>query len=81
MEQYQCVVEVVHIVDEGLEVLDGLQGEGQDIPLVVGGIVPDEDAVELRDRGVARIYTPKDYDVIAIVSDMVDVVSERLDAA
>ena len=63
------------------EVLDGLQDGGQDIPLVLGGIVPDEDAETLRGRGVARIYTPKDYDVIAIVGDMVDVVSERVDAA
>ncbi len=64
------------------EVLDGLRdGGGQDIPLVLGGIVPDEDADVLRKRGVARIYTPKDYDVLAIVDDMVDVVSERAAAA
>ncbi len=64
------------------EVLEGLRdGGGQDIPLVLGGIVPDEDADVLRTRGVARIYTPKDYDVLAIVNDMIDVVSERAAAA
>jgi len=64
------------------EVIDGLRnGGGQDIPLVLGGIVPEEDAEELRRRGVARIYTPKDYDVLAIVDDMVDVVAERAAAA
>ena len=60
------------------EVIEGLrEGGGQEIPLVLGGIVPEEDADSLRRQGVARIYTPKDYDVLAIVDDMVDVVSER----
>ena len=35
-----------------------------DIPLVVGGIVPEEDAAALREQGVARVYTPKDYDLL-----------------
>ncbi len=64
------------------EVLDGLRdGGGAGIPLVLGGIVPEEDAEQLRKKGVTRIYTPKDYDVLAIVDDMVDVVSARTAAA
>jgi (2R)-ethylmalonyl-CoA mutase len=56
------------------EVMKGLREKGgEEIPLVVGGIVPDEDAEALRAQGVARIYTPKDYDVLAIVEDMVGV--------
>jgi len=63
------------------EVIDGLRERGcGEIPLVLGGIVPEQDAERLRERGVARIYTPKDYDVIAIVSDMVDVVAQRAEA-
>jgi (2R)-ethylmalonyl-CoA mutase len=56
------------------QILDGLRaGGGGDIPLVLGGIVPDEDAETLRQRGVARIYTPKNYDLLAIIDDMVEV--------
>jgi (2R)-ethylmalonyl-CoA mutase len=64
------------------EVLSGLRdGSASDVPLVLGGIVPEEDAQRLESEGVARIYTPKDYDVIAIVDDMVDVMARRSDAA
>jgi len=60
------------------QILRGLRDEGaDDIPLVVGGIVPEEDARALRAHGVARVYTPKDYDVLAIIDDMVDVVVQR----
>lgn len=56
------------------EILDGLKAQGGgEIPLVLGGIVPDEDAETLRARGVARIYTPKNYDILEIVGDMIDV--------
>jgi len=61
------------------QILKGLRDEGADeVPLVVGGIVPEEDAALLRERGVARVYTPKDYDVLAIIDDMVDVVVQRV---
>jgi len=60
------------------EILRGLAQNGaDDIPVVVGGIVPDEDAVALRAAGVSRVYTPKDYDVLAIVADMAEVVARR----
>jgi (2R)-ethylmalonyl-CoA mutase len=56
------------------EILKGLRDKGgEEIPVVLGGIVPDEDADALRAQGIARIYTPKDYDVLAIVDDMVEV--------
>ena len=56
------------------QILEGLKDRGAgDIPLVLGGIVPDEDAESLRKRGVARIYTPKNYDLLAIIDDMVEV--------
>jgi (2R)-ethylmalonyl-CoA mutase len=44
------------------------------IPVVVGGIVPPHDAERLRAAGVARVYTPKDYALNAIISDLVALV-------
>ena len=44
-----------------------------DVPLIVGGIVPPEDVLALRQMGVKRVYTPKDYQITGIMSDVVDV--------
>ncbi|MSQ47567.1 MAG: protein meaA [Deltaproteobacteria bacterium] len=56
------------------EVMAGLKAEGlTDVPIVVGGIIPEDDARELRAAGVARVYTPKDFEMMKILSDMVDV--------
>jgi ethylmalonyl-CoA mutase len=64
------------------EVLDRLHRLGiGDIPVVVGGIIPPEDERTLKAAGVARIYTPKDYDLTAIMSDIVELVDERGDKA
>ncbi|MGB3243621.1 MAG: protein meaA [Sulfitobacter sp.] len=41
------------------------------IPVIVGGIIPDEDANRLRTMGVARVYTPKDFQLNVIMSDIV----------
>ena len=41
------------------------------IPVIVGGIIPDEDAQKLRAMGIARIYTPKDFDLNRIMFDIV----------
>jgi len=59
-----------------VDVLEGLKQEGLDIPVVAGGIIPDEDAQKLRDAGVARVYTPKDYDLVRIMDELVTVVAE-----
>jgi len=57
------------------QVVDGLRAAGlDDVPVVVGGIVPDADARALREAGVAAVYTPKDYDLTGMMSDMVDVI-------
>ena len=42
-----------------------------DIPLVVGGIIPEDDASRLRAMGVARVYTPKDFELNRIMFDIV----------
>ena len=57
------------------QVVDGLREAGlEDVPVVVGGIVPDADANALRAAGVAAVYTPKDYDLTGMMSDVVDVI-------
>ncbi|HLS58662.1 MAG TPA: protein meaA [Paracoccaceae bacterium] len=43
-----------------------------DVPVVVGGIIPDADAVALKAMGVARVYTPKDFDLNRIMFDIVE---------
>jgi len=45
-----------------------------DVPVVVGGIIPPEDAETLKGAGVSRVYTPKDFDLNAIVGEIVDIV-------
>ncbi len=58
-------------------VLEGLREAGLgDVPVVVGGIVPESDAAELWRMGVARVYTPKDYELTAILYDMVELVRQ-----
>lgn len=51
------------------------------IPLVVGGIIPEEDAARLAAMGVARVYTPKDFALNAIMMDIVVLADPRLEAA
>jgi (2R)-ethylmalonyl-CoA mutase len=45
-----------------------------DVPVVVGGIIPKEDASALKDAGVAEVYTPKDFELNRIMSDVVRIV-------
>jgi (2R)-ethylmalonyl-CoA mutase len=57
------------------DVVDGLRDAGAaDIPVVVGGIVPPADAQLLRDRGIARVFTPKDYELTEIMNEIVTVI-------
>ena len=56
------------------EVMRELKAAGiTNIPVIVGGIVPPEDEAALKAMGVARIYTPKDFDLNAIMSDMLKI--------
>jgi len=80
-----AVEESVHIV--GLSILSGSHlplvteilermrkiGIG-DVPVVVGGIIPAEDARQLLAAGVARVYTPKDFAVHQIMADIAEIV-------
>jgi len=65
-------------------VLDGLaRADAADIPVVVGGIIPPQDAEQLHRLGVHRVVTPKSYSLTAIMGEFVDVIREvhGLDAA
>jgi (2R)-ethylmalonyl-CoA mutase len=56
-------------------VLDGLRAAGlDDVPVVVGGIIPEADGKKLLDLGVAAIYTPKDFGLTEIMGGIVDVI-------
>ncbi len=61
-------------------VLVGLEQAGLgDVPVVVGGIIPDGDARRLIDAGVAAVYTPKDFGLTEIMDGIVDVIREAND--
>jgi (2R)-ethylmalonyl-CoA mutase len=45
-----------------------------DLPLVIGGIIPEEDARQLQEQGVQAVFTPKDVNMNAIMADMVDII-------
>jgi len=55
------------------DVLTGLRDQGLgDVPVIVGGIIPDADAKALRDLGVAAVFTPKDYGITEMTNRIVD---------
>ena len=56
-------------------VLDGLREAGlADVPVIVGGIIPDSDGRQLMEAGVAAVYTPKDFGLTEIMGGIVDVI-------
>jgi (2R)-ethylmalonyl-CoA mutase len=59
------------------DVVGRMKEEGVDVPLVVGGIIPPEDAAELEKAGVAAVYTPKDFELNRIMSDLVRIVERK----
>lgn len=57
------------------ETMERLRAAGlSHVPVVVGGIIPDEDAAQLRAMGVAAVYTPKDFELNRIMLDIVALV-------
>jgi (2R)-ethylmalonyl-CoA mutase len=82
--------EGVHVI--GLSILSGSHGElipsvlqalrdagVRDVPVVVGGIIPEADTEALLRAGVAAVYTPKDWDLNRMISDIVALVDEQVD--
>jgi (2R)-ethylmalonyl-CoA mutase len=80
-----AVDEGVHVI--GLSILSGSHRElipdviaalgDADIPVVVGGIIPEADVPRLKEAGVAAVYTPKDFEITRILRDVVAIVAER----
>jgi (2R)-ethylmalonyl-CoA mutase len=64
------------------EVMERMRKEGlDDVPVVVGGIIPPEDAKTLKAFGVAAVYTPKDFQLNDIMADIVRLVAGNAKAA
>lgn len=60
------------------EVVNGLRAQGAGhIPVVVGGIIPEADMLVLRQMGVSAVYTPKDYQLVRVISEIVDLVDRK----
>jgi (2R)-ethylmalonyl-CoA mutase len=55
-------------------VIEALHDAGVSAPVVVGGIIPDQDVPLLEQAGVAAVYTPKDFDITRIMRDIVELV-------
>ncbi|MDP6284078.1 MAG: protein meaA [Acidimicrobiales bacterium] len=58
-------------------VLSALREQGVTSPVIVGGIIPDEDRATLLNAGVSRVYTPKDYELTRIMHDVLDLVESQ----
>jgi (2R)-ethylmalonyl-CoA mutase len=62
-------------------VIDALNDAGVSAPVVVGGIIPEQDVAALREAGVAAVYTPKDFDITRIMRDIVALVGAGAERA
>jgi (2R)-ethylmalonyl-CoA mutase len=64
------------------DVMERMRASGlHDIPVIVGGIIPPEDAQQLKAHGVAAVYTPKDFQLNDIMADIVRIVGAGAEAA
>ncbi|MFZ7092023.1 methylmalonyl-CoA mutase family protein [Primorskyibacter sp. 2E233] len=63
------------------EVMQRMREAGLGTPVVVGGIIPDDDAARLLAMGVAKVYTPKDFELNAIMRDVVTLADPKAVAA
>ncbi len=59
------------------DVVDRIRAAGVEAPVVVGGIIPPEDAEILLGKGVARVYTPKDFELGQMMDDMLSLAEEH----
>ncbi len=64
------------------DVLERMKAKGlDDVPVIIGGIIPPEDEATLLAAGVARVYTPKNFDLNAIMADIAGIVQDTAAAA
>jgi (2R)-ethylmalonyl-CoA mutase len=62
-------------------VIDALREAGVTAPVVVGGIIPEQDVASLQRAGVAAVYTPKDFDISRIMHEIVELVGAGIDSS
>jgi ethylmalonyl-CoA mutase len=62
-------------------VIDALHEAGVEAPVVVGGIIPEQDVAPLREAGVAAVYTPKDFDITRIMRDILALLGDEANGA
>lgn len=61
-----------------IELVEKLKEKGgKNIPVILGGIIPEEDREDLLKLGISAIYTPKDYEINSIMQDIIDIVFEK----
>ena len=61
-----------------IELVEKLKEKGgENIPVILGGIIPEEDREDLLKLGISAIYTPKDYEINSIMQDIIDIVFEK----
>ncbi|MFC3674252.1 methylmalonyl-CoA mutase family protein [Ferrovibrio xuzhouensis] len=69
-------------VELATEVMERMRKDGiGDVPVVVGGIIPPEDAARLKAAGIAGVFTPKDYDLTQIMREIARLVDSRFSKA
>ena len=66
----------VQLVDEIMSEMK--KNKISDIPVIVGGIIPSEDEKKLKQSGVKAVYTPKNYQLKDIMSDIVGIVEGNI---
>ena len=64
------------IIDQLFEELEANKAKDS-IPVILGGIIPTPDFESLKAKGVKRIFTPKDFDLMAVMNDIMDVINEQ----
>ncbi len=64
------------IIDQLFAELDA-NNASQAIPVILGGIIPAPDFASLKQKGVKRIFTPKDFDLMAVMNEIMDVINEQ----
>jgi (2R)-ethylmalonyl-CoA mutase len=58
-----------------------LEAEGVEAEVILGGIIPDDDAAALLAQGVAAVYTPKDFEMARIMADIVTITEKHRSGA
>jgi (2R)-ethylmalonyl-CoA mutase len=63
------------------QIFDELKHYKANIPVVMGGIIPESDFESLKKQGIREVFTPKDYDLMSIMEKIIDLISSISKAA